>query len=187
MSGLTEWDSFYVIVGSASGALIGLQFVVMTLIAERPPIRAAEAGAAFATPTIVHLSAALLLSALLRAPLQAITIPAALWGLMGFSGVVYAAIIARRMMKQSVYRPVFEDWLFHVVLPLGTYALLGLSSFAARAHTRDALFGVGAATLLLLFCSIHNAWDAVAYHVFVNLRDTNTEPRRDETAEKDKR
>jgi hypothetical protein len=57
-----------VIVGSAAGALIGLQFVVMTLIAERPPLRAAEAGAAFATPTIVHFGAALLLSALLRAP-----------------------------------------------------------------------------------------------------------------------
>lgn len=88
MAELTEWDSFYVIVGSASGALIGLQFVVMMLIAERPPIRAAEAGAAFATPTIVHLSAALLLSAILRAPWKAITIPSVLWGLMGLSGVV---------------------------------------------------------------------------------------------------
>ena len=36
MSELSEWDSFYVIVGGAAGALIGLQFVVMTLIAERP-------------------------------------------------------------------------------------------------------------------------------------------------------
>ena len=52
MSELTEWDSFYVIVGSAAGALIGLQFVVKTLIAERPK-PAAEAGAAFGTPTIV--------------------------------------------------------------------------------------------------------------------------------------
>jgi hypothetical protein len=32
------WESFYAIVGAA-GALIGLQFVVMTLIAERPPLR----------------------------------------------------------------------------------------------------------------------------------------------------
>jgi hypothetical protein len=43
------------------------------------------------------------------------------------------------------------------------------------------------AKLLLLFVGIHNAWDAVAYHVFVNMRDTTTEPRRDETAEKGKR
>jgi hypothetical protein len=79
MSELAEWDSFYVIVGSAAGALIGLQFVVMTLVAERPPIRVAEAGAAFATPTIVHFGAALLLSALLCAPRHTITIAAALW------------------------------------------------------------------------------------------------------------
>ena len=36
MSELAGWDSFYVIVGSAAGALIGLHFVVMALIAERP-------------------------------------------------------------------------------------------------------------------------------------------------------
>jgi len=39
MSEFTEWESFYVIVGSAAGALIGLQFVVMTLVAA---IRASE-------------------------------------------------------------------------------------------------------------------------------------------------
>jgi len=54
MPELAEWESVYMIVGSAAGALIGLQFVVMTLIAERPPLRAAEAGAVFATPTIAH-------------------------------------------------------------------------------------------------------------------------------------
>jgi hypothetical protein len=77
MHELAEWDSFYVIVGSAAGALIGLQFVVMTLIAERPPLRAADAGAAFATPTIVHFGVALLLSALLRAPWPKVTLATA--------------------------------------------------------------------------------------------------------------
>lgn len=58
MAELAEWESFYLIVGSAAGALIGLQFVVLTLIAERPPLRAADAGAAFMTPTIVHFGSA---------------------------------------------------------------------------------------------------------------------------------
>jgi hypothetical protein len=49
MSELAKWDSFYVIVGSAAGALIGLQFVVVTLIAQRPALSVAEAGATFAT------------------------------------------------------------------------------------------------------------------------------------------
>jgi hypothetical protein len=170
MSELAAWDSFYVIVGSAAGALIGLQFVVMTLVAERPPLRAAEAGAAFATPTIVHFGTTLLLSALLRVPWQSIILAAALWGLIGLGGLVYAMIVARLMRAQTVYQPEFEDRLFHVLLPLAACAMLSLSALAAPFHAREALFGVGAAALLLLFVGIHNAWDSVFYHVFVNVR-----------------
>jgi hypothetical protein len=171
MSELGQWDSFYVIVGSAAGALIGLQFVVMTLIAARP--RGADAGAAFGTPTIVHFSAVLLLAALLRAPWHTIAIPAVLLGLMGLGGVTYAAITVLRMRRQTIYEPEFEDWLFHFLLPLAAYAILALSAVAALFYTREALFGVGAMALLLLFIAIHNAWDAIAYHVFVAGRDTD--------------
>jgi ABC-type transport system involved in multi-copper enzyme maturation permease subunit len=166
---LAKWDGFYVIVGSAAGALIGLQFVVLTLIAERPPAGAAQATAAFGNPTIVHFGAVLFLSALLHAPWQAITIAAALWGLLGFGGVAYAVIVVRRMRKQTAYKPQLEDWLFHVVLPLVAYTALALSSFAAFSHVREALFGVGGAALLLLFIGIHNAYDNVAYLVLVNV------------------
>lgn len=168
---LAAWDSFYVIVGSAAGALIGLQFVVLTLIAERPIRNSAEAGAAFATPTIVHFSTALLLSAILRAPWPSIAAIAVLWGLVGLIGAVYSLIVARRMRAQTTYQPVFEDWLFHFLLPLVAYVVLVFSAFTTRFYVREALFGVGAATLLLLFIGIHNAWDAVAYHVFVNMRN----------------
>jgi hypothetical protein len=180
--------NFYVSTGSsAAGTLIGLQFVVLTLIAQRPHRRAAEAGTAFATPTIVHFGAVLLLAALLRAPWQTIASAAVPWSLLGISGVVYAVIVARRMRKQTAYQPEFEDWLFHVVLPLAAYAILALSPFATVSYPRETLFGVGAAALLLLFCSIHNAWDGVAYHVFVTMPDTNTEQRRDETSGKETR
>jgi hypothetical protein len=33
---LNGWENFYVIVGSSAGALIRLQFVVLTLISRRP-------------------------------------------------------------------------------------------------------------------------------------------------------
>lgn len=166
MPELDRWDSFYVIVGSAAGALIGLQFVVITLIAERPPMRAADAGAAFATPTIVYFSTTLLLSALQRVPWPSISFVAALWGLIGLSGIAYAAIIARRMRVQTVYRPELEDWLFHLMLPLGAYIMLGMSAFTVSAYSQQALFGVATAALLLLFIGIHNTWDSLVYHVF---------------------
>ena len=68
----------------------------------------------------------------------------------------------------------FEDWLFHVALPLVAYAILAVSPFAAPSHTREALFGVGAAALLLLFTGIHNAWDNAAYHVLAGKDDTRS-------------
>jgi hypothetical protein len=167
MSELTEWNSFYVIVGSSAGALIGLQFVVIALIAETPNARAdAQAGAAFSTPSVVHFAVVLLLSAILSAPWHTIGPLGVVWGLVGMSGIGYAFIVARRMRLQTAYRPVFEDWLFHVLLPLAAYAMLAISAYVARSNARPALFLVGAATLLFLFVGIHNAWDAVTYHVF---------------------
>jgi hypothetical protein len=171
MSPLNGWANFYVIVGSSAGALIGLQFVVLTLIAGRPVARGeAQAGAAFSTPSVVHFGVVLLLSAVVSAPWYGIGAVAVLWGLMGLNGVVYVAVVARRMRAQTAYRPVFEDWLFHVLLPLAAYAMLAGSAFVARSHARTALFIVGAAALLLLFIGIHNAWDTVMHLVFVEKR-----------------
>ena len=62
-------ENFYVIIGSAAGALIGLQFVVTTLIADMPITRAeAQASEAFAAPSVVHFGVVLFLSALVSAP-----------------------------------------------------------------------------------------------------------------------
>ena len=168
MSPANGWENFYVIVGSSAGALIGLQFVVMTLIAGRSVARGeAQAGDAFSTPSVGHFGVVLLLSAVGSAPLDGVGALSVLWGSVGLIGIVYVAVVARRMRAQTVYKPVFEDWLFHVLLPLAAYAMLAGAAFAARSHTRTALFIVGAAALLLLFVGIHNAWDTVMHLVFV--------------------
>ncbi len=168
MSAMSGWANFYVIVGSSAGALIGLQFVVITLIANRPVGRGeAQAGAAFTTPSVVHFGVVLLLSALMCAPWEGLGAVSVLWALAGLVGIVYVAVVARRMRAQTAYRPVFEDWLFHVLLPLAAYAALAGSAFADGSNERAALFLVGAAALLLLFVGIHNAWDTVTHLVFV--------------------
>src|SRR5438309_11768840 len=104
MATLTGWENFYVIVGSSAGALIGLQFVVITLIAEMPSVRDVErASSAFATPTIVHFGAVLLLSAVINAPWHTIAAAAILWGVLGLSGLIYVLILGRRMRVQTAY------------------------------------------------------------------------------------
>jgi len=166
MTPLARWQNFYVIIGSSAGALIGLQFVVLSLITSRSARTDPVAGSAFSSPNIVHFAAVLGLSAVLSAPWDAVGPASIVWGLAGFGGVVYAIVVTRRMRRVTVYQPEFEDWLFHSLLPFAAYLALAVSACAVRFRIRECLFCVGAAVLLLLFIGIHNAWDAVTYHVF---------------------
>ena len=80
MTALAGWQNFCVIVGSSAGALIGLQFVGMSLIANMPTALVnAQAGGAFATPTIIHFGTVLLLTGILSAPWDGIGAPTVLW------------------------------------------------------------------------------------------------------------
>jgi len=174
----SEWESFYVIVGSCAGALIGLQFVVITLVADSPNSRDMErASSAFATPTIVHFGAVLLLSAILSAPWQGAGPAAIRWGLLGLFGMTYVLIVVRRMRIQTAYSPQFEDRLFHAILPFVAYATLIASALAAPSNV-GAVFGVAVSALLLLFIGIHNAWDASTYHVFSKRSNVGSDTRR---------
>jgi hypothetical protein len=168
MTALNAWDSFYVIVGSAAGALIGLQFVVMTLAAGRPlQPGLSDAGRAFATPTVAHFSACLLLAALVRVPWPETEDAIRAAGATGVCGLLYMTWPVMRMRRQQQYQMDWEDRTFHILLPFAAYALLALPSVPGLMPLSWALFGVGAAALLLLFIGIHNAWDGVAYQVYV--------------------
>jgi len=171
MQELSEWNSFYVIVGASAGGLIGLQFVVMTLIADMPALRAEEGGNAFATPSVVHFGVVLFLSAVVSAPWHSIGIVAVFWGLTGVGGVLYTIVVLRRMQTQKVYKPVFEDWLFYGLLPTAAYAVLTVATFVAFSSVTAGLFIVAGVTLVFLFVGIHNAWDSVTYLVFVHRGD----------------
>ena len=164
MTALTEWQNFYMITGSSAGALIGLQFVVLTLVASLSHART-EGGAAFVTPTMIHFGT-VLLAGVMSAPWRSMGPVMALWCAMGLAGALYTSLNARRLRSQTVYVPQLEDWLFHAVLPLVAYLALVTAAGVEASHARAGLFGVGATALLLLFIGIHNAWDTVTYHVF---------------------
>jgi hypothetical protein len=159
----TNWENFYVIIGSAAAALTGLMFIVITLIAGIPERRSSGSVAAFGTPTVVHFCVALLVAAILSAPWQALWNAGLLLGLCGLGGVTYVVIVIRRTRRQTEYTPVLEDWLFHVVLPLVSYTALLVAAIMLSGNPVLALFVIGAVTVLLLFIGIHNAWDTVTY------------------------
>jgi hypothetical protein len=164
---LAGWESFYVIVGSSAAALTGLQFVVIALINDLHTPRSGDAIGAFGSPTVVHFCIALLTSSVLSAPWRTLASPAFVLGATGLAGLVYAAIVIRRARRQTAYKPVFEDWLFHAILPVLAYGAIIGGGAAMIADATDALFAVAAATLLLVFIGIHNAWDTVTWITFV--------------------
>jgi hypothetical protein len=160
---ISAWESFYVIVGSSGAALTGLQFVVIALTTELRRRRSTAQFDAFGTPTIVHFCAALLISAILSAPWRELWSVAVAIGITGALGLLYMAVVMRRVRSQMLYALVFEDWLFHTALPFLAYATVLSAGLTLVHHTDDALFGVGSASILLLFIGIHNAWDSVTY------------------------
>ena len=162
---LSQWESFYVIVGSSAGGLTGLMFVVLTLVADARMPRTPQTINAFGTPNVIHFVAVLLLAAILSAPWQRMQDPAHLVGLSGLGGVGYVLVVLRRMRRQTGYKMVLEDWVWHFTLPIVAYVARFVCAAGLSHDQHWALFGLGGIAVLLLFIGIHNAWDTVTYIV----------------------
>lgn len=166
---LTDWQSFYVLVGSSAAALTGLTFVVVTISAERGDATGSAAARltglrVYITPTAVHFGAALWLSGLMLIPGLTVGALAVFFAATGLAGLTYCATLLREMFSSSFgYKPFLSDWIWSAVLPVASYLALAASGLML-AHLQSAsLFMVSGVALLLLFIGIHNAWDVVVW------------------------
>lgn len=165
---LARWADFYLITGTAAAALTGLQFVVQTLLtsdALRPVTGGdAESGVdAFGSPTVVHFTLSLIVSAVMCVPWAGEGGLRATLGLFGAGALLYSMIVLRRARRQRIYVPVLEDWIWHAVLPVTAYLAIVAGAARLERDGAESLLAVAAATLLLLCIGIHNAWDTVTY------------------------
>ncbi|HEY1889433.1 MAG TPA: hypothetical protein VGG63_03460 [Steroidobacteraceae bacterium] len=166
---LTDWQSFYVLVGSSAAALTGLTFVVITLSAERRDLANSASQRltglrVFITPTAVHFAAALWLSAVMSMPGQTTLALEVLLGATGVGGLIYCASVISPMLKRSFgYEPFLSDWIWNAVLPVLGYVALAVTGLMLPHHPAACLYAVSGAVLLLLFIGIHNAWDVVVW------------------------
>lgn len=160
---VAEWGTFYMIVGSSAAALTGLQFVVIVLGAQAKVVGGEPEMRAFATPTIVHFSAVLLLAAMVSTPRQTAASLGLCLTACGVAGLCYAGWVIAHARRQKGYAPVLSDWMWHCILPVAAYGLLSLAGVLAWRHPASALYVVSVAALLLLYIGIHNAWDAAVW------------------------
>ncbi len=166
---LSRWENFYVIVGSSAGALTGLQFVVMVLIADLEMYPSMLEVRAFGTPTIVHFCTALLISAVASAPWNSLVAAGTAFAVLGAAGLVYSIRVITHARRQTGYSPDREDWFWYSVLPLCGHSLLLIGGISLATHPGGSLFVIAGTTLIFLFNGIHNSWDSVTY-VAVHLR-----------------
>ena len=159
---LAAWANFYVIIGAAAGALTGLQFVVMTLIASTRQSGSIHEIRAFGTPTVVHFCAALLLSGIMTAPWPELSNVDTCLGICGVAGLCYSGWIVRHARKAK-YTPDAGDWCWYVVVPVLAYLTMITTALMFWWNLRGSLFSIAAVSLVFLFLGIHNAWDTVTY------------------------
>jgi len=160
---IEAWSNFYVIIGSSAGGLTGLTFVVIALVAENRSVRLTGLRA-FITPTIVHFSSTLGLSALLNIPGQTRVGIGILLAALGLWGTLYTVGTALNVSRADPkYKPVAADWIWNVLLPLACYLGLLLAGALAPAQVALALYITAGVSLLLLLLGIHNAWDIAVW------------------------
>jgi len=165
---LAGWANFYVIVGSSAGALTGLTFVVVTIVAGRPSGPATETGlnSVFTAPMVVLFCTPLLLAGILTAPWPSLSLPAGLLAATGLAGSAYAVWIGVRAARLRTYQADRSDWLWYVIVPLAGYAAILIDGLLLTRAPQTALAAIAAAVMLLLFTGIHNAWDVVTFVAF---------------------
>ena len=116
---LSRWENFYVIVGSSAGALTGLQFVVMALISDLEMYPSMLEVRAFATPTIVHFCAALLVSAVATAPWNSLAAAGIAFAVLGSAGLEISSILAVIGRIRTVGHPAaFENAGWYLIAPV---------------------------------------------------------------------
>ena len=153
-----NWHDFYILVGSASGALIGLLFIVVTLTSNMDRDQALKGASRYMTPTVVEFTAVLLVGAIACAPLDGRLQQAALVALAAVL-LVWALVNCWRMF----FRPMgashahWTDPWSYAVAPAASYLALGVAALF------NSPLAVGAVAATLLVCGIRNAWDLITW------------------------
>jgi hypothetical protein len=160
-----DWGEFYLLAGSAAAVLIGLIFVVVTLMQDKPRSTMLAGSRLYMGPVVLQVSFVLVLSAAALVPhirpgeYAAITAVVALWGL--YRGLV--STVGIRKLKWVEDPPHWTDGWFYGVFP--TILSLGVGEVAWAFWTGEpwAVDGIAVVITANLLLAIRNEWDLVTW------------------------
>ena len=160
---LGAWQVYYTLLGTSAATLIGLTFVVITLVGTMQKQPSTIGISVFTTPTVVHFGTALLASLFLCAPWKSSAGAAAIVAVVAIVGLVLALRAAMLSRQMDTYTPDVEDLIWFSILPVLTYVVMLAGAAMLAFHVRESLFVIACAVAFLIVMGIRNSWDVVTY------------------------
>jgi len=158
------WGEFYLLAGSAAAVLIGLIFVVVTLMQDRPRSSVLNSSKLYMGPVVLHVSFVLALSAAALVPEISAKNFAAISGGISLWGVIRGAqTIVGISALTGPDKPHWTDVWFYGIIPTALYVLLALASHAIWVGQPGAPLGIAAVIAGLLLVTVRNEWDLVTW------------------------
>jgi hypothetical protein len=158
------WGEFYLLAGSAAAVLIGLIFVVVTLMSDRPRSSVLSGSRLYMGPVVLHVTFVLLLSATALAPGISPTEFAIVSGAVAVWGLVRGLTSTQGIRALTgADKPHWTDMWFYGVIPTTLYLLLAVVAFAVWRELSWAAEGVAAVVTAGLLLCIRNEWDLITW------------------------
>lgn len=160
------WDNFFVLVGTASGGLIGLLFVVITLTSGLDRNRALRASGIYMTPNVVHFAVTMVVSALVLAPRVSPRADAMILAgaaLAGLANAVRTCLGLAAFHREAGSTPHWSDMPLYGVAPGVLYLLMLGDAAAIWMGAAFAPFALAALLMILILLAIRNAWDLITW------------------------
>jgi hypothetical protein len=158
------WGEFYLLAGSAAAVLIGLIFVVISLMQDRSRSSVLAGSKLYMGPIVLGVSFVLVLSAaaltpgITRAGFALVAGSVSIWGLIRAVWSFFG--IRQRLSDGEIH---WTDPWFYGAIPGAVYLALGAVAFAFWTECPWAHYGVAAATLAILLSAIRNEWDLITW------------------------
>jgi hypothetical protein len=158
------WDSYFLLIGGAAGALIGLLFVVASLPSGIERETRMRGASLFMTPIVFHFAVVVVVSGIALAPKVSASHAAWLLAAAAAVGAAHLAYVVKGIASPAPpAAPHWSDLWCYGVAPFLIYLCLGGSAWAVGNQASWAPDAVAAAGLLLLLIGIRNAWDLVTW------------------------
>jgi hypothetical protein len=159
-----DWSDFYLFVGSAAAVLIGLIFVVISLMQDRSRSSVLAGSKLYMGPIVLSVSFVLALSGAALAP--GITEPrfAVIAGIVAVWGLARGVMSTLGMWRLGSGREIhWSDAWFYGVIPSLLYVALGAVAVAIANRFGWAADGLALAIMGILLCAIRNEWDLITW------------------------